>query len=76
MYDQYKQITNSRRVHDVRMGSAGPPEYFWLGQAYVFGIIYSLPLLIEIGLTDLTGPKQVLAANLTLFQHEGRLYPP
>ena len=53
MYDQYKQITNSRRVHDVRMGSAGPPEYFWLGQPYVFGIIYSLTLLIEIGLTDL-----------------------
>ena len=54
MYDQYKQITNSRRVHDVRMGSAGSPECFWWGQAYVFGIIYPLPLLIEIGLTDLT----------------------
>ena len=54
MYDQYKQITNSRRVHDVRMGSAGPPECFWWGQAYVFGIIYPLLFLIEIGLTDLT----------------------
>ena len=53
MYDQYKQITNSRRVHDVRMGSAGPPECFRLWQAYEFDIIYPLPLLIEIGLTDL-----------------------
>ena len=64
MYDQYKQITNSRRVHDVRMGSAGPPECFCLGQAYVFGIIYPLPLLIEIGLFNRSdkiwwGPVQI-----------------
>ena len=37
---------------------------------------HNLPPLEEIGLTDLTGPKQVLAANITLFQHGGRLYPP